>query len=43
VSLAVSNVAVTDPSYRRVVLGHITLSFIYNTAIFVVIVNLVVG
>lgn len=42
-SLAVSDVGVTDPAYRRVVLGHTILSFIYNTVIFTVIVNLVVG
>lgn len=41
--LVVSDVAVTDPGIRRVVLGHTILSFAYNTAILAVVINLVTG
>lgn len=38
-----SDVAVTHPTMRRAVLGHIILSFAYNTAILAMVINLVVG
>ena len=42
-SFAVSDVSVTDSKVRRVVLGHIILSFAYNTTILASVINLVVG
>jgi uncharacterized membrane protein len=41
-NLGLSDVTVTEPTIRRVVLGHMILSFAYNTAILAMVVNLVV-
>ncbi len=43
ISLAVSDVDVTDPAMRRSVLGHQLLSFFYNTAILALVIDLAAG
>jgi uncharacterized membrane protein len=43
ISLAVSDVQVTDPAIRRSVLGHQILSFFYNTAILALVIDLAAG
>jgi uncharacterized membrane protein len=39
----VSDVCITSPTIRRAVLAHAMLSFLYNTAILAVAINLVIG
>ena len=43
VSFAVSDVDVTDRAIRRAVLGHQILSFLYNTSILALVINLFTG
>ena len=42
-SFAVSDVDVTDRAIRRAVLGHQILSFLYNTSILALVINLFTG
>jgi uncharacterized membrane protein len=42
-SFAVSDVNVTDRAIRRAVLGHQILSFLYNTSILALVINLFTG
>lgn len=42
-TFAVSDVTITDKTFRRVVLGHSVLSFAFNTAILALAINLIFG
>ena len=39
----VSDIQITDPQIRRIVLGHALMSFAYNTGILAIVLNVVVG